>query len=150
MMRITVVLLIAAIGLGSAWQLERSRSRVKLQDQTIAHLQEQAKITKDSLDQEREWAKGREDVIKALTAIGVDVKLMQDQIKAQDLATRKALKELIANDKTVRDYMAMPVPGSLGVLYERKGTTDPTQYGSSGSLRPNSVPVPTASGTSKQ
>ena len=48
MIRVVVVLLIATIGLGSAWQLERARSRVALQDQTILSLQEQAKKDDDN------------------------------------------------------------------------------------------------------
>lgn len=141
MMRVTVVLLIAAIGLGSAWQLERSRSRVKLQDQTITTLQDQVKRDAATIEQERAWASNREDVIKALLEIGKDVQNMQDEIRQQDRARAKTLQELIKNDKAIRDYMALAVPVNLGLQYERRATTDPTNYGPSGSVPPNAVPA---------
>lgn len=134
MMRLIVVLLIAVIGLGSAWQLERSRSRVALQDKTIATLQEQAKKDTITIEQERAWAENRENVIKALLEIGKDVQTMQDEIRQQDKERAATLQELIKNDKAIRDYMRMAVPTNLGLQYERKATTDPTKYGSSGSV----------------
>jgi hypothetical protein len=139
MMRLCVVLLIAVIGLGSAWQLERSRSRVALQDATITALQDQAKKDTITISQEREWAQSRENVIKSLLEIGKDVQNMQDEIRQQDKARAATLQELIKNDKAIRDYMAMAVPDKLGMQYERAATTDPTKYGASGSM--SSSPV---------
>lgn len=142
MIRVVVVLLIATIGLGSAWQLERARSRVALQDQTILSLQEQAKKDTITISQEREWAQSREGVIKALLEIGKDVQSMQDEIRQQDKERAATLKELIKNDKAIRDYMRMAVPANLGVQYERKATTDPTQYGPGRSVPTDPVRLP--------
>lgn len=150
MIRICIVLIIATLGLGSALMYERARHRIEVQDTTIKALVEKDASVQITLNQEREWAKGREDVIAALLTIGVDIKMMQDQIKTQDQANRKALKELIANDKVVRDYMARAVPANLGLLYERKATNDPTQYGSGGSVRPNPVSIPRSGGAKEQ
>lgn len=150
MIRICIVLIIAVLGLGSAMMYERAQHRIEVQDTTIKALTEREAAVQITLNQEREWAKGREDVIAALLVIGVDIKLMQDQIKAQDKANQKALKELLKNDKAVRDYMALAVPANLGLLYERKATNDPTQYGSSGSVRPNPVSIPRSGGTKEQ
>lgn len=149
MIRVCIVLLIATIGLGSALLYEKAQRRIQLQDATITSLQEKNQTITVSLDAEREWAKSRESVIAALVKIGEDVKMMQDQITVQDQENRKALKELIANDKQVRDYMALSVPTALGMRYERKATTDPTQYGPGGSVRPNPVPIPKSGGTKK-
>lgn len=139
MMRVIVVLLIAAIGLGSAWQLERARSRVVLQDATITSLQNQAKKDTITIEQERQWAASRESVISALLAIGKDVQSMQDEIRQQDRERAATLQELIKNDKAIRDYMRMVVPANLGLQYERKATTDPTKYGASGSVSTSPV-----------
>jgi hypothetical protein len=147
MIRIAIVLLIAVLGLSSALLYEKAQHRIKLQDATITSLQDTKKITDEALDQERKWSASRETVISGLLQIGVDIKLMQGQIADQDLATRNAMKELLKNDKAVRDYMALSVPANLGVLYERKATNDPTQYGSSGSVRPNPVQIPKSGGT---
>jgi SMC interacting uncharacterized protein involved in chromosome segregation len=146
MIRAVVVLLIAVIGLGSAWQLERSRGRVALQDATISTLQTQTKTLQDqakkdtiTIEQERAWAASRESVIQALLAIGKDVQNMQDEIRQQDKERAATLQELIKNDKAIRDYMRMAVPTNLGLQYERKATTDPTKYGASGSMSTSPV-----------
>lgn len=141
MIRVVVVLLIAVIGLGSAWQLERSRGRVALQDATITALQSQAKKDTITIEQERQWAASRESVIKALLEIGKDIQTMQDEIRQQDKERAATLQELIKNDKAIRDYMRLAVPAKLGLQYERKATTDPTQYGPSRSVPSNSVPA---------
>lgn len=139
MIRAVVVLLIAVIGLGSAWQLERARSRVSLQDATISSLQAQAKKDTITIEQERAWAASRESVIQALLAIGKDVQNMQDEIRQQDKERAATLQELIKNDKAIRDYMRMAVPANLGLQYERKATTDPTKYGTGGSVSTSPV-----------
>lgn len=150
MIRVCIVLVIAIIGLGSSLLYEKAQNRIKLQDATIQSLQEKNRDVIISLDQEREWSKSRESVIAALLRVGEDIKIMQDQISAQGVAHRKDMKELIANDKQVREYMALTVPDSLGMRYERKATTDPTQYGPSGSLRYNPVPIPSSREAKKQ
>lgn len=149
MMRVIVVLLIAAIGLGSAWQLERSRGRVNLQDATIASLQAQAKTTDELLRREREWSSSRETVITALLQVGVDIQVMQDEIRKQDVEQSNVLKELIKNDKVIRDYMQLAVPHDLGVQYERRATTDPTQYGPPSRAVPARTVQPASKGNSK-
>lgn len=149
MMRIMVVLLIAAIGLGSAWQLERSRSRVALQDLTITSLQQQAKTTEELLKREREWSSSREVVIGALLQVGVDIQIMQDEIRKQDTAQSAVLRELIKNDKAIRDYMQLSVPHDLGVQFERNATTDPTKYGPPSRAVPARTVQPASKGNPK-
>lgn len=141
MIRVCIVLLIAVLGLSSAYLYERASSRIKLQDQTIISLQEQVKRDATTIQEERAWAKNRENVIAALLQIGKDIQNMQDEVRQQDKQRAAALKELIKNDKAIRDYMALAVPAKLGLQYERKATTDPTQYGPSGSVPTGSVPT---------
>lgn len=139
MMRIIVVLLIAVIGATSAWQLERTRSRIALQDKTITALQEQANKDTATITVERQWAESRETVIRSLLEIGKDIQTMQDEIRQQDKERAATLQELVKNDKAVREYMRMAVPANLGLQYERKATTDPTQYGTSRGVPSNTV-----------
>lgn len=126
-----------------------SLHKIETRDKDIAALQLVNEAQKASLASEIAWSASRENVIKSLLEIGEDVKKVQDQIKVQDKANRAALKELIANDKEVRDYMLQPVPVALGMRYERAATTDPTKYRASGSVHPDSMPVP-RSGSTKE
>lgn len=126
-----------------------SLHRIESRDKDIAALELVNQAQKSALASEVEWSANRENVIKALLEIGEDIKEVQDQIKVQDKANRAALKELIANDKEVRDYMLQPVPAALGLRYERSATTDPTKYRSGGSVRPDPMPVP-RSGSTKE
>lgn len=126
-----------------------SLHRIETRDNEITALKITNQSQQEALAREVDWSQNRENVIKSLLLIGEDVKKVQDQIKAQDKANRAALKELIANDKEVRDYMSQPVPAALGLRYARPATTDPTKYGPSGSVHPDSMPVP-RSGSTKE
>lgn len=126
-----------------------SLHKIESRDKDIAVLEKTNQDQKVSLEREIEWSSNRENVIQSLLKIGEDIKKVQDQIKVQDKANQAALKELIANDKEVRAYMLQPVPVALGLRYERSATTDPTQYRSSGSVRPNPMPVPRSGSTNE-
>lgn len=141
MMRVIVVLLIAVIGVASAWRVDNYKARVKTQDEVIANLQESKKRDQETLIEERAWAKNREQVIGALLQIGQDMKTMQEQVDLQNREQQKTLQELIKNDKAIQKYMAAAVPAKLGLQYERPSTTDPTKYGSGGTVRPDAVPA---------
>ena len=135
--RIVIALLVAVLSIGPGILWWESR-------QTIALLEEQKSQAADELARERAWSASRENVIGALLKIGEDVKKVQDQIQDQEKANRKAMKELMANDKEVRDYMALSIPPALGMRYKRSATTDPTKYGPSGEVPVDPLSVPRA------
>ena len=126
-----------------------SLHKIETRDKDIATLQSTVDAQKASLQREVDWSASRENVIKSLLVIGEDIKKVQDQIKANDKASQAALKELIKNDKEVRDYMAQPVPAALGLQYQRPATTDPTQYRSGRSVHSDAMPVPRSGSTSE-
>ena len=61
----------------------------------------------------------------------------------QSRAQSQALEELKRNDETIAEYLRAPVPASIGRLYQRAATTDPSAYRHSSQVRTD--PVPTAS-----
>lgn len=66
-------------------------------------------------------------------------------IAGQSRAQSRALEELKRNDETIAEYLRAPVPASLGRLYQRPATTDPSDYRKPPELRIDSVPASSAS-----
>lgn len=141
MMRIIVVLLIAIIGVSAAWRVDNYKARVKTQDTVIENLQGSMKRYQETLDEERAWAKNREQVIGALLQISQDMKTMKSEVDLQNREQAKTLQELVKNDKAIQKYMLAAVPPKLGVQYQRPSTTDPTQYGPGRAVQPKPVPA---------
>ena len=141
MIRLVIVLVIAGLGLSSAFMVQSLRSKLgAANDKVVA----QALVIQDrdaSLKVEREWASQTKFVLEALTGIGKEMEVMRGVMHEQDTIQAKALKELIQNDKEVRDYMQLAVPANLGMQYVRTPTTDPTKWRPGASVQPRSVPA---------
>ena len=65
----------------------------------------------------------------------------------QSRAQSQALEELKRNDETIAEYLRAPVPASLGRLYQRTATTDPSTYRQQTEVRTGPVPAASASST---
>lgn len=61
------------------------------------------------------------------------------QVARQSNEQTRTLEELKRNDETLADYLRASVPPSLGSLYERTGTTDPSDYIKPPDLPPDPV-----------
>ena len=68
----------------------------------------------------------------------------------QSRAQSQALEELKRNDETIAEYLRAPVPASLGRLYQRTATTDPSAYRQSPQVRADSVPAASTASAGKQ
>lgn len=68
----------------------------------------------------------------------------------QSRAQSQALEELKRNDETIAEYLRAPVPASLGRLYQRAATTDPSAYRQSPKVRTGPVPAASAASTTDQ
>lgn len=62
-------------------------------------------------------------------------------IAGQSRDQSRALQELKRNDETIAEYLRAPVPASLGRLYQRAATTDPSAYRQSPQVRADPVPA---------
>lgn len=135
-------LLVAILAvLGGLWGTDHYMKVVDLKNQEIKALQEAQTRTQDDLAREREWSADRQKVIADLLVIRNEMAEVRSTIEKNDRAARKALQELKENDKEVRDYLAQPVPASVGVLYKREATTDPAKYRASRGVQPQTVPA---------
>lgn len=141
MIRVLVFLLVAAIGVSCALAVDRLRIQLNAANAVILNQNKALEVAREDLEQERLWANTREGVIKAMLEISKDMETIRITLRTQDQAHRKALKELIENDKEVRAYMALSIPDPLGLQYARPETTDPTEYRSSGSVPSGQVPA---------
>lgn len=142
MIRVLVVLLIAAIGLSCALAVDRMRIQLNAANAVIEQREGTIKTLDAALASERSWSASREHTISAMIKISEDINTMRSTIRDQGRVSQKAFEELLKNDAQVRDYLAMPVPEPLGLLYKRSRTTDPTNYGPSGTVPTDSVRVP--------
>ena len=68
-------------------------------------------------------------------------------IAGQSRAQSRALEELKRNDETIAEYLRAPVPASLGRLYQRAATTDPSDYRKPPEVRADTVPAASAAST---
>lgn len=141
MIRALVVLLIAAIGISCALAVDRMRIQLNARDDKIAQMQMVITDREADLAAERAWSASRETVLQAMVEIRKDMEGMRTTLRDQSRSQRKALQELIQNDKEVRDYMQLAVPSNLGMQYVRKQTTDPAQWRPSPSVQPGTVPA---------
>lgn len=62
-------------------------------------------------------------------------------IAGQSRAQSRALEELKRNDETIAEYLRAPVPDSIGKLYQRTATTDPSTYRQQTEVRAGPVPA---------
>jgi len=137
--KVISVLLAITLAVAAWLYIDRQKVELDAQKATIEQQVSQLKDSESALNAEREWSKNREDVLKAVRDISMDVESMRTTINNQERANRKAFQELLKNDKEVRDYISQPVPRSLGVLYERTETTDPANYGPGRSVPTDTV-----------
>lgn len=149
MIRVLVVLLIAAIGLSCALAVDRLRIQLSASEEKIEQMNLVIADRDADLAAERAWSASRETVLEAMVAIRKDMEGVRITLRDQDRSQRKALQELIQNDKQVRDYMQLAVPAALGMQYVRTQTTDPEKWRSGTGVQPSSVPA-AGTGTTKK
>lgn len=65
---------------------------------------------------------------KGLTEIGKGTRAINTALAIQSSVMARELQELKRNDQTVRDYLASPVPGAVGLRWQRAESTDPVTY----------------------
>ena len=65
----------------------------------------------------------------------------------QSRAQSQALEELKRNDETIAEYLRAPVPASIGRLYQRAATTDPSDYRKPSSVRTDPMPAASTAST---
>ena len=100
------------------------------------------------LDSERELTALQARVLEAQQAdferlgrVELQMQQLSQAIQRNAANHNRALEELKRNDQTIVDYLAQPVPVSIGVLYARPETTDPGAYSAPPAMQPGAMPA---------
>lgn len=115
--------------------------RIELAQTQFDHAQQQLTAA-GLLDQERVAIieAQSQQLAGVLTAELKNRELLQ-ALANQSRAQSQALEELKRNDETITEYLRAPVPASLGRLYQRTATTDPSDYRKPSQVPADSVPA---------
>ena len=138
-----IIYAISALAVATlTWWLIAS-PRIELAQTHLDHAQQQL-IAAGLLDQERvAIIEAQSQQLAGVLAAELKNRELLQALANQSRAQSQALEELKRNDETIAEYLRAPVPASIGRLYQRAATTDPSAYRHSSQVRTD--PVPTAS-----
>lgn len=142
MQRLIIYAVSALVVAGLTWWLVAA-PRIELAQTHLDHAQQQL-IAAGLLDQERvAIIEAQSQQLAGVLAAELKNRELLQALANQSRAQSQALEELKRNDETIAEYLRAPVPASLGRLYQRAATPDPSAY-----RQPPEVlagPVPAAS-----
>jgi hypothetical protein len=81
-----------------------------------------------ALDGQIELFKNREDVAEQVIQIRKEFATVRDTVQSNQAKFDRAIKQVKENDQAAREYLAQPIPDSVGRLFVRPATTDPRLY----------------------
>ena len=130
-------LIATAALIGAAWFI--FSPRIELQSQRADRAEQDLEDARAQIEVQARVLVGHQQLLGELSAIRASMTAIGQTINQNQRDQSAALEELIHNDKTVAEYLGLPVPDDLGLLYARPETTDPTAYRSNSSVRPGAV-----------
>lgn len=121
--------------------------RIELAQTQLDHAQQKLAAA-GQLDQERvAIIEAQSQQLAGVLAAELKNRELLQALANQSRAQSQALEELKRNDETIAEYLRAPVPASLGRLYQRTATTDPSTYRQQAEVRTGPVPAASASST---
>lgn len=151
--KIIVALSALALVLGLSAGLLYYRGQYTTKVAEIAALSAERDNLKSKVDGQEQLLKDRADVGQQVVEIRKSFALMEVQLGRNGVRLDQMIQEVKENDQAVRDYLAQPVPDSLGRLFIRPETTDPTlyraPYDEGRAVQPGSVPAAGSASASK-
>lgn len=145
MQRVIIYAISALVIAGVTWWLVAA-PRIELAQTHLDHAQQQLAAA-GLLDQERvAIIEVQSQQLAGVLAAELKNRELLQALANQSSAQSLALEDLKRNDETITEYLRAPVPASLGRLYQRTATTDPSAYRQPPEVRAD--PVPTANATS--
>lgn len=135
--RVVALLAAGAAVVGIGWWIVAPRIEVQRQraEQAEAQLADAR-----SLNEQQAAVIGRyESQGERLAEIERSLQALGQRISRNAAQQSRALEELKRNDQTIVDYLALPVPVELGMLYARPETTDPAAYRAGAAVQPGAV-----------
>lgn len=140
----------AALAIAAATWWLIALPRIELAQTQFDHAQQQLTAA-GLLDQERvAIIEAQSQQLAGVLAAELKNRELLQALANQSRAQSQALEELKRNDETIAEYLRAPVPASLGRLYQRAATTDPSAYRQSPEVRADSVPAASTASTNKQ
>ncbi|MDY0208066.1 MAG: hypothetical protein RBR82_15805 [Pseudomonas sp.] len=149
MQRLIIYAVSALVVAALTWWLVAA-PRIELAQTQLDNAQQQLTAA-GLLDQERvAIIEAQSQQLAGVLAAELKNRELLQALANQSRAQSQALEELKRNDETIAEYLRAPVPASLGRLYQRGATTNPSAYRQQTEVRADSVPVAGAPGTGKQ
>lgn len=123
--------------------------RIELAQTQLDHAQQQLTVA-GLLDQERvAIIEAQSQQLAGVLAAELKNRELLQALANQSRAQSQALEVLKRNDETIAEYLRAPVPASLGRLYQRTATTNPSAYRQQAEVRTDPVPAASTPGTGK-
>lgn len=119
---------------GMAPRIELQEQRAGTAERDLAEAQAMVELQAGVLVSQQQLLGDLADIERHMQQLG-------QTVTRNASAQAKAFEELKRNDQAIADYLASPVPGALGRLYERPETTDPAAYLAPDGVQPGAVPA---------
>mgnify|MGYP000973827189 CR=1 FL=1 len=144
-----IIYAISALAVAAlTWWLIAS-PRIELAQTHLGHAQQQL-ADAGQLDQERvAIIEAQSQQLAGVLAAELKNRELLQELANQSSAQSLALEDLKRNDETIAEYLRATVPASLGRLYQRAATTDPSAYRQSSQVRADSVPAASTASPAK-
>lgn len=136
--RVITYLAVLAMIAGAVWwvvspRIDLQAHRAESAEQRLAEAERLIRLQADAL-------KAMQEQQDRIALLDRQLHLLHQTINNNARQHSRALEELKRNDQTIADYLALPVPADLGVLYARPDTTDPAAYRPPSALQPDPLP----------
>lgn len=143
-LRVVLLLALAAGAAGVTWwglspRIALQEQRAGTAERDLAEAQAMVELQAGVLVSQQQMLGDLADIERRMQQLG-------QTVTRNASAQAKAFEELKRNDQAIADYLASPVPGALGRLYERPETTDPAAYRAPDGVQPGAVPAAGAAG----
>lgn len=143
-LRVVLLLALAATAAGVTWW--GLSPRIALQEQRAGTAERDLVEAQAMVELQAGVLVSQQQLLGDLADIERRMQQLGQTVTRNASAQAKAFEELKRNDQAIADYLASPVPGALGRLYERPETTDPAAYRAPDGVQPGAVPA-TGAGT---
>lgn len=147
-LRVFVLVALVAAGAGLAWWV--IAPRIDLQEARAESAERQLKDAQASVQQLSAQLARQQVTLDQLAEIERRLQQLGQTVNRNTSAHAAAFEELRRNDREIAAYLAGPVPGALGRLYERPETTDPAAWHAPNGVLPGAVRAAGAAGGAGQ
>lgn len=134
----------------SLWTVDHSTQVLKLAMSQNAELRKSVEVSEANNQVLKRALLNREALLVVLGQIEARTRSINTVLDGQTVQLNRSLTELKRNDEKTNAYLAVLIPGPLGLRYVRPDTTDPVAYRAGALvLRPGAVPPAGPAGPGK-